>query len=144
MSITPSVNAPAGFVPEYAIAFGTQDGPAVAVDAANPLPTSATIVPALSAPLVGTAATTSTVGPFTPQLGRAIWLTLSGTWTGTAQLLRSTDGGTTKLPLTAGGQSWGSFTANCNEAVAEESVSGATYYLAVTLASGSLGYRVAQ
>jgi hypothetical protein len=95
-------------------------------------------------PLTGTAATTSTVGPFTPMLGRAIVLTLSGTWAGTAQLLRSTDAGTTKLPITIAGSAWGSYTANCNEPVTEETESGAVYYLSITLSSGTVTYRLAQ
>lgn len=101
-------------------------------------------LPATSTPLTGTANASTTVGPFTPQLARAIWIVLSGTWTGTVQVLRSTDGGATKLPLTVAGASWASFTANANEPVAEESDAAATYYLSITLASGSVTYRVAQ
>ena len=115
------------------------------VDALHPLPvTMQNPAPATSTPLTGTANASTTVGPFTPQLARAIWISLSGTWTGTVQVLRSTDGGATKLPLTVAGASWGSFTANCNEPVAEESDAAATYYLSITLASGSVTYRVAQ
>lgn len=97
-------------------------------------------------PLAGvdTTAGAQDFGPFTPQLGRAIWLTLSGTWSGTTQVLRSTDGGTTRLPLTIAGGAWGSFTANCNEPVTEESDAAATYYLRITLTSGSATYRMAQ
>ena len=62
-----------------------------------------------------------------------------GTW-----MLRSTDGGTTRLPMTIGGSGWGSFQGNCNEPVAEESVAGATYYLAIAVTSGTLSYRVTQ
>lgn len=99
---------------------------------------------ATSAALAGTTSATATLGPFTPQLARSIWLTLSGAWTGSAQLLRSTDAGVTKLPLTIAGQPWGAFTANANEPVGEETCAGATYYLAVTLTTGTLTYRVAQ
>jgi hypothetical protein len=77
-------------------------------------------------------------------LGRPIWVSLSGGWTGTVEVLRSTNGGTTMLPLTAGGERWGRFTANANEAIAEESEAGTTYYLATTLQTGTLTYRVAQ
>jgi hypothetical protein len=139
-----SVRAPAGYAPVQAIAFGTRDGPAVAVDTANPLPIAARLTAAAATPLAGTASASATVGPFAPDLGRAIWLTLTGTWTGTCQLLRSTDGGATLVPLTVAGQAWASFTANCCEAVGEESVAGAAYYLQIALTSGGVSYRVAQ
>ena len=116
------------------------------------LPTAATVVAAIArntvaataAALAGTTNATGIVGPFAPDLARPIWLTLSGNWTGTVQLLRSTDAGVTKLPITVGGAAWASFAANCNEAVAEESVAGATYFLSITLTAGSVNYRVAQ
>lgn len=99
---------------------------------------------ATSTPLSGSSSTTQTVGPFTPQLGRPINLTLSGTWVGSVQLLRSIDGGTTKLPLTVGGSAWGSYSANANEPVWTETEAGATYYLAITRTSGTISYRIAQ
>jgi hypothetical protein len=71
-------------------------------------------------------------------------LQLSGTWTGTVKLLRSSDGGTTKLPLTLAGAAWGQFTANCCEPVWEESETAATLWLDVALTSGTLAYRLAQ
>lgn len=121
---------------------------------ANPLVVSTTTPgAATSTPLTGTVNDTSahTFGPFTPQLARAIWATLVGTGaSGTAQLLRSTDGGTTKAGLTAGGTSWASWSfttttgAIVNEQVSTETDSAATYYLAVTLTAGSLTYRIAQ
>lgn len=95
-------------------------------------------------PLAGTASATATVGPFVPLDERPIWVTLSGAWTGAVQLRRSTDGGVTKLPLTAAGQAYGGYTANANEAVVEDSCADATYYLAVALTSGAVAYRVAQ
>lgn len=95
--------------------------------------------------LTGSQASGSTTpGPFTPQLGRDMVLTLSGTWTGSVQLMRSVDGGTTKLPVTVGGTTWALFTANCNEPVWTSSESGATFYLAITVASGTVVYRLAQ
>ena len=83
-------------------------------------------------------------GPFTPQLGRPINILLSGAWTGTAQLLRSVDGGTNRMPLTIGGSTWGSYSANANEPVWTETEAGATFYLALTPSSGTVTYRVAQ
>ena len=135
---------PAGYVTEQAIAFGNADGTANLVSADDPLPIRAIVGPAASAPLAGTAVSSTIAGPFAPDPGRPIWLTLSGTWSGRAQLLRSTDGGATALPITVAGQVWGSYTANCNEAAAEETVAGASYYLSVTLASGTLAYQVQQ
>jgi len=58
-------------------------------------------------------------------------------------VLRSTDGGTTRLPLTAGGLPWASFTGNCNEIVITATDS-ATYYLAFQISSGTVTYRVGQ
>lgn len=116
----------------------------------------------LAAPYVATTATaiTATVndtaahtyGPFTPQLAREIWLTLNATTaaSGTARLLRSTDGGATKVGLTAGGASIGAFTftsatgAICNEIVSVETDAAATYYLTITLTAGTVTVRVAQ
>lgn len=143
MAVQP-IQAPAGFVPVQALSFGGIGGTATAVDGDNPLPVATRLGAAGTAPLAGTAAASGTVGPFAPQLGRPVWLTLSGSWTGTVQLMRSEDGGATLLPLTLAGAPWGSFTANCNEPVAEETVAGATYHLALTLGSGSVTYRVAQ
>jgi len=144
MAVLHPVTAPAGAVPELALAFAGSDGNATTVSAASPLPVLATPQPATSAPLAGTAAASGTVGPFLPQLGRPIWLTLTGTWSGTATLLRSADGGATRLPLTVAGQPWGVFSANGQEPVMEESSAEASYYLFFQLQSGSAGYRVSQ
>ncbi|MCC2980702.1 hypothetical protein [Sphingomonas sp. IC4-52] len=138
------VEVPAGFVPQYAVAFGAVDAPAVAVHDDNPLPVRPVRRPAASTPLAGTMMASGLAGPFTPELDRPIWLTLSGDWSGAVELLRSVDGGATALPLTAAGARWGRFTANANEAVADESEVGATFYLSVTLVAGTLTYRVAQ
>lgn len=142
------VKVPAGFIPSAAIAFGDSDGQATAVSGANPLPVAIAPaqVAATSTPLSGsTSAASSVVGPFTPVLMRSIMLTLSGTWTGSAQLLRSIDGGTTKLPLTlSDGTVKGLFRSAINAVVAEESVAGATYYLSIQLSSGTLSYRMEQ
>lgn len=102
---------------------------------------------------VTTGAPNFLIGPFTPQLGREIWVTLSGAGSsGTAQLLRSTDGGATKLGLTVAGQPWGSFpfagitdlAPAANEIVTAETDASATYYLALTVTQGTVNYRVAQ
>jgi hypothetical protein len=144
MASVPLVQAPGGFVPAAAVCFGALDSAPVPVDAAHPLPVAGTIAAASSAPLAGSTGASGAFGPFVPQLGRAIWLTLSGSWSGTMQVQRSLDGGATRVPLTVAGQAWAMFSANCCEPVAEETVAGATYYLSVTLASGTLAYRVQQ
>lgn len=90
---------------------------------------------------VSTTVSTTTVtdsAAFTPQLGRPINLLLTGTWAGTVQLLRSLDGGTTKIALTyVDGSAKGSYTGNAQTPIANESEAGATYYLRFTLTSGS-------
>lgn len=144
MSFDPPIALPAGYVTGQAIAYTTAADHAVLVSATAPLPVAQTRLATGATPLAGATGATATVGPFVPELARPIWLSLSGTWTGSAQLLRSTDGGVTRLPLTAAGVPYGTFTGNANEAVTEESCAGATYYLAVTLSGGTLTYRLAQ
>lgn len=143
MSSRPPILSPGGFVPQQAIAYA--DGAsAIAVGGATPLPVTARTLAADVAPLSGMMTSSGVAGPFVPQLGRPIWLTLGGTWTGSATVQRSSDGGATWLPLTVGGQPWGSFTANANEPVAEDRDAAATYRLVVTIATGALSYRVSQ
>jgi len=140
---TPIQN-PAGYAVTRAIAYADVDGSMLQVSSSAPLPVALSSGAAATTPLTGTAATTSVVGPYQPAIGRAVMLLLTGTWTGTVKVLRSVDGGTTKQPLTINGNTWGQFTANCCEAVWDESESAARFYLDITLASGSVTYRVAQ
>lgn len=141
MSTTP-IQTPSTYVASHAAAFADTDGTAVVVSATSPLPVS--FGQPAATPLAGSATATGVQGPYSPAPGRAVILSLAGTWTGTVKLVRSTDGGTTRQPLTAGGLVWGQYTANCCEAVWEESDAAATLYLDVTLASGTLNYRLAQ
>jgi len=98
-----------------------------------------------STPLVATLNATGQSDAFVPQLGRAMWLTLSGTWTGTVKLLRSIDGGTTKLPVTQGGAAYAQFTGNAQEKLAIiPSEVGETYYLDFTRSTGSVIVRLSQ
>jgi hypothetical protein len=140
---TSPLKTPAGYVPQMAIAFANIAGDAEMVSATNPMPIQEQPFVA-AAPLAGNASGSSQIGPFQPRAGRAIVLTLSGAWTGTVRLVRSVDGGTTKLPVTAAGLPYGVFTGNVCEPVWEESESAALLYLDVTLASGTLGYRLGQ
>jgi hypothetical protein len=126
-----------------AISFANAAGDADLVSATNPIPTQEQPF-AASPALTGNLASSSIIGPFQPRTGRAVVLALSGTWTGTVKLVRSTDGGATKLPLTAGGLAYGSYTANVCEPVWEESEAAALLYLDVTLTAGSVTYRMGQ
>ncbi len=139
------VDAPGGFFGIGAIGFGAVGDVATAVTATAPLPVAATVIGATSAPLTGSASASGAAGPFVPQLGRAIRVALWGSWTGTVQLLRSIDGGTTRLPITyPDGSARGSWSTTVNARIADESEAGASYYLAITLSSGALSYRVSQ
>jgi hypothetical protein len=133
------------FTPQIALAFGSLNEAATPVGPANPLPTHAWLGVADSTPIAGSTSMSGLLGPFTPELGRLIWVTLSGSWSGTVQLLRSVDGGTTRLPVTYGdGTVKGTYSGNMNAAVAEETVAGAVWYLDVTLGSGTLNFRLEQ
>lgn len=144
MSLTNhDIHAPGGFAPFTAVSFANGAGKAVTVEDQTPLPV--TLAPAGPVtPLAGTASASTMAGPFVPVLGRPIVVTLAGDWSGTVTLLRSVDGGTTKLPLTIGGLPWAVFSGNANEPVAEEREPGATYYLDFDRVSGTLSYRVSQ
>jgi len=69
--------------------------------------------------------------------GRAVFLSITGTWAGTVKVQRSHDGGTTWSDMTAGGSAWASFTANCDEIVDEAAHSGLRYRVYFTRTSGT-------
>lgn len=118
-----------------AIGFGA------VVSAMTPV-TAATRLPVDTAALSSTQAGTAVTGPFMPELGRAIVLALSGDWAGSVQMLRSTDGGATQLPLTLGGSAWAAYTGNVSKPVWEENDAPATFYLSIAVTSGTLSYQV--
>jgi leucyl-tRNA synthetase len=109
---------------------------------------------ATSAPVTATIndAAAHVLGPFTPQLARDIWLTLNATAaaTGVAQLLRSNDGGATKIGVTAQGAIKASYQFNAaigaivNEAIHTESDATAKFYLSIQLSAGTVTVRLAQ
>lgn len=104
-----------------------------------------TVTPAHSTALTGSTNADAESTAFLPQLGRDMYLTLSGTWAGSVQVQRSTDGGTTWNNITiGGGQPWGLYTANCDEVVDTPTDGAATYRLDITITSGTLAYRLAQ
>lgn len=137
------ITTPAEYVPPLAIAYADASGHAALVSAGNPLPVVAAPV-AAAAPLAGSAGASATVGPFNPVAGRGVILALGGGWSGSVSVLRSTDGGTTMLPLTEGGAPSALYTANCCEQVWNESEAVATLYLQITLLAGTVTYRMAQ
>jgi hypothetical protein len=114
----------------------------------------APFLPATSAPLTAIISDTAahTLGPFAPQLARQIWLTLNATVaaSGSAQLLRSTDGGATKLAPTANGAPLAQLEFTdalgviVNEPVLPETDAAATYFVTITLTAGTVTVRVAQ
>jgi hypothetical protein len=157
------IKSPAGYVPAFAVGFADAGGELAVVDTLKPLPVALTssqplpvsldsqdpiaveaYTPPAPAPLAGTIAATGLVGPFIPVAGRPVVLTLSGAWTGSVQVSRSIDGGTTRHPVTVAGLVWGRFTANACEPVWQEQETGAHLYLEITVASGSPAYRFAQ
>jgi hypothetical protein len=100
---------------------------------------------ASSSPITGTVTTTGNTPTFTPQLGRDMYLTLSGTFSGTVQVQRTTDNGSTWNNITiSGGQQWGHYTGACDEVVETPTDSASKYRLSITLSSGSVTYRLAQ
>ena len=139
---SPSISVPAGFAPAYAVGFADASGGLAVASHAAPLPV-ATSAPA-PAPLAGQAAASMLAGPFDATAGRAIVVTLDGEWTGTVRLLRSTDGGATRLPLRVGGSAWAEYTASGCEQAWSETEEGVTFYLDVALSSGTVNYRVSQ
>lgn len=135
---------PSNYVTPVAVGFADGHGALSIVGSELPLPVSTVRNAPAPAPMAGSSATSIVAGPFAPITDVPIHLQLSGTWTGSAALQRSVDGGATRQGLTIGGAPWAQFTANANEAVWQEGESGATFYLAITIASGTLTYRVSQ
>jgi hypothetical protein len=78
-------------------------------------------------------------------LGRDMYLTLSGGWTGTVQVQRSTDNGVTWNNITiGGGQTWGRYTGACDEVVDTPTDGASKYRLFFTISTGTVTYRLAQ
>lgn len=97
------------------------------------------------AAVAGTRTTNGDSAVFTPVVGRAIWITLGGTFGGaTVTVRRSVDGGLSWRGLTIAGSSFGVFTAPAQEPVAEEGDAGAQYVVTVSGATGttSIDYRI--
>jgi hypothetical protein len=92
------------------------------------------------------------IGPFTPELNRSIYLELVATSaaSGTYKILRSRDGGTTKLQMTVDTDLWGSYSISTatgvifNEEIDSPTSSAFTYYLSFSLTAGSITYNMFQ
>lgn len=142
------ISYPARYAPGVALNYADDGGNAVLVSQSAPLPVTLAAVAGgsttPSSPLTGMTAIASTTSSYVPLAGRPLVLTLTGTWTGTVKLLRSVNGGTTKLPLTLAGAPWAEFTANVNEPVWEENEAAAVFFLQFTPLSGTIAYRLAQ
>lgn len=141
------ISYPGRFAPGFALAYADAAGAALQVSSTTPLPVAVISGGSTgSAPsaLSGSSAVAITAGPFAPLAGRPLVLALSGSWTGTAKLLRSTDGGITRLPLSLGGSPYATFATNICEPVWEENEAGATFYLQLAPTSGTILYRLAQ
>lgn len=143
MSAKIPVQTPAGFAPAFALGFADVTGDLVLASASAPLPV-ALGDRTRPAPLAGTTAVSTLVGPFAPITGLSVILELGGSWTGRVQVQRSIDGGTTLRDLTMAGAPWANYSANVCEPVWDESDPDAGLYLSITLDSGSLDYRVSQ
>jgi hypothetical protein len=134
---------PSSYVTPTAVGFSDADGNLVVTNHSDPLPVNSQRGTAPE-PLAGEANQSTLAGPFVPLPDSPIHLELTGTWSGRVELQRSTDGGETRRPVTAGGMPWASYSSNVNEAVWQEGERGATFYLAITVNSGTLTYRVSQ
>ena len=147
------ISLPAGYAPAFAIGFSGANGQLAVVDDAKPLPVAFSTTAPLAvqevgdpapAPLSGQTAADLLAGPYVPATGRPVVLALAGDWEGAVRLERSSDGGATRHPLTAGGAPWATFDANACEPVWIEEEEGIELYLDISLASGTLDYRIAQ
>lgn len=137
------IQLPAGFAPAFALGFADENGDLVLAQSSAPIPVSAGDR-ARPVALSGTTSSSTLAGPFTPLPGISVMLELTGNWSGSVQLQRSSDGGATRHDVTLAGTQWGNYAANACEPVWDESELGAELYLSITIDSGSLSYRVSQ
>lgn len=137
------IESPSGYAPLNAVGRAMADGRCEAVSQDSPLPV-ALVVPGAGAPLEGMAAQPTLAGPFASVCGRPVMLTLAGQWTGSVRVMRSVDGGSTRHPLTLGGQEWGLYSGPACEWVWEEHENGAQLWLDMAPTSGTITYRVSQ
>lgn len=137
------IQFPGRFAPGVAVSFSDSSGESLTVSQSSPLPVVAAMATA-PAPLSGSTTQAVIAGPFIPVRLRPVTLQLSGSWSGSVQVLRSVDNGVTKTPLTAAGSPWGVFSGNCCEPVWEEGEDLAAVYLDIAPTSGTVVYRLGQ
>lgn len=137
------IEAPGGFAPVIALGMDDGTGQLSLVSAERPLPV-VSQTPTAPPVLAGSTSTAILAGPFVPAPLAPVFLALAGVWTGSVQLMRSTDAGATLLPVTLGGTAWGGFAANACEPVWVESEPAASLYLGIAPTSGTIAYRVSQ
>ncbi len=137
------ISAPASYVTPTAIGFADSAGDLALVGDNLPLPVTARRE-AAPAPLQGQSSQTAIAGPFVPLRDAPVHLELRGEWSGQVVLQRSTDGGTTRTGVTAGGMPWAVFAGNANEVVWQEAEQGASLYLAIAITAGAVSYRLSQ
>jgi hypothetical protein len=141
------ISYPGRYAPGVAVNFADANGAARQVSESSPLPVALAAAPAgtpAPAPLAGSATAATTAGPLAAVSGKPLILTLGGTWSGSVRLLRSVDGGTTRVPLSLGGAPWGTFTGNVCEPVWDETEDAVTFYLQLAPASGEVEYPLVQ
>ena len=136
------IEAPAGYAPAYAVGYADPAEDLILVSESERLPVAAA-APAL-APLVGQSSVSTQAGPFDAVPDRVVLVTLGGVWEGTVRLLRSIDGGATLHQLRAAGEPWAEYTQPGCEQAWLETQEGASFYLDIALASGTVDYRVSQ
>ena len=137
------IKTPAGYAPAFAIGTRRSDGSFALVGPDAPIAVSSAVGP-VPAALSGETSESVVAGPFEPSPFTPVYLTLSGSWTGSVRLLRSTDGGATKVPVTVGGAQWAQFADNACEPVWSETEAGATLWLELAPMSGTIEWRLSQ
>lgn len=102
--------------------------------------------PSAVVPLTGTVSSGQSIntGMLSPDTGYYLYLTLTGSWTGTVVVQHSTDNGVTWNAVTTNGQPAGTYIRNCDEDVLKVSDPNSKYRLAISVTSGALAYRLAQ
>ena len=135
-------HTPARFTPTYGMGFASGADTIETVSADSPLPVRLSPPAELSAALAGETSVSQMIGPFTPTTGMPVIVVLAGNWSGSVQVVRSTDSGASFHRLTAGGAPWARFFAPACEQVWEETDPVASLYLDIQLSSGTLAYRL--
>jgi hypothetical protein len=136
------ITAPAGYATAYAVGYADPAENLILVSESERLPVAAA-APAQAA-MVGQSSVSTQAGPFHAVPDRVVLVTLGGVWEGTVRLLRSIDGSATLHRLRAAGEPWAEYTQPGCEQAWLETQDGASFYLDIALASGTVDYRVSQ